>query len=444
MESNPILEQVIRLSEQWDSEVKNNPSSRLLCWLGASSQEQKMVTAFVMVQMSDQNNLDDIFLLSQQSFEKLDSYGKTVLGVITSYIDAWNEKKELSETTGRIEWNVKFDAQKSDAQNFAQNINSLADSLSCDDKMKLILALLPKSTENIPDFRVWIDELLGCKIDERVRFMLYDSYDARLLNPLSKKHTTLFKYIQPNIDLNGAIDQVLENAKQEAKDDISKDSINFQQLIVRMNEAIGYRNESDVLKYGMQAIELAQKNRLLHLEGLVHYFFYSFYTAKNKNSKAEEAIDNAIIYAKQATSENIDGGRMACVQFLVVKANGYFFQNKHRLAIIYYSEALEINAGHDLNIQINLYQMIGMCKRKRGDENAWDYFVKGWELIESTGEENILKNQQYIYYADEMLKINNSDNSKYEAIFNKLWGENWRDSIKKQFKQRRDSLKILK
>lgn len=446
MKSNPVLEQVIRLSEQWNSVVQETPDTRLYCWLGCSSQEQKMVKAFVMLQMSDQSNLNDIFLMSQQSFESPDTYGKSIIGVINTYINTWNEDEKLTEVTGKIEYTVEHNPQKSDIENFINNINNLAEILSCDNETKLIIALFPKSVNDFKEFKGWIDEMLKYKIEEGVRFMLYDSYDSRLFDSLKEKHTVLFKYIQPDIDLNGAINQVLENAKQEAPDDSSKDIISFQQLIVKMNEAIGYRKESNALKYGKQAIELSKKNKLPNLEALVYYFLYSFYSVTKKTGKAEEAIDNAIKYAKQSVEESIEGGVSACVQYLIVKANSYFFQNQLKPAIQYYSEALSMNSMKEgnFNIQINLYQMLGMCKRKRGDYDAWEYFVEGWKLIESLNKKQILSNQQYMYYADEMLKVKDSEKHNYETIFCNLWGDDWQDKMKKQHEKERDSLKILK
>jgi tetratricopeptide (TPR) repeat protein len=448
MKTNPIMERVVRLSEQWRSVVSENREVKVFCWLGNSMSEYKMIQGFTLFHMSEESTLDDIFIGCRQPFDYSTSekYGKTILEMMTAYIESWNRDSRLTAETGIIRWKASYDERQTDAVNFAVNMNKLAGCLSCDgEEKKLIVALLPQRLEDLKSYREWVADTVKAPVSSCVCYMLYDTYDARLFGDFEEKFPFSFKYIIPDADIFGAVNQVLEEKKQEAENEEDRAHIGFQQLLLKLSEASGQGNEKEALSYSRQALELIKDYDQPHMEALIYYFLHSMYVSLKKGENAEETIDKAIGSARAATDKEMEGGRMSCCQYLTVKGNMYFMDKKYEKAISCYSEALELS-GRDcvLGVRIAIYQMLGTCKRMGGYYDSWDCFTEGWKLVE-TQEEQQIKNQASLrYYALEMLKTGNSEERcGYIKRFSELWGEDWEEELEGNKKEQKQRLSVV-
>lgn len=449
MQTNPIMERIVRLSEQFKSSLQEHPDARMFCWLGASASEYKMIMGFTMFHMSNESNLDDIFIACQQPFndDTAENYGQENCKLMDQFIETWNKEDRLTSETGIIDWKSEYDDRKSDTANFVRNINRLAESFSCSKEQKLIVAILPQRIGNLKLLKEWITEVLKQPIDETVCFMLYDNYDERLYDSYDKNYPDKFIYIQPDMDLYGAVNQILENSKQANKDEQEQDVISFQQLLIKVSLAVSQQNEKQAKDYSGQAIELAKKHELYHLEALAHYFMYNLYASLEKDEEAEKSIDQALLYAKKAVDHNIEGSTTSYAQYLIVKGNSFLLRKKYEKAIPFYSEALQITkSDHVSSMSISMCQMLGLCYRKTGDSyTAYDYFKEGWELIEADMTTEAIREQQVLsYYAIEFKKVlRGKEAEQYTQRFEEIWGEDWDDKIKRHHKEQKALFQAL-
>lgn len=448
MQTNPILERIVRLSEQWETTLNDNKDLRMICWQGASMSEYKMIKGFVLFHMSDDSTLDNIFINSHQQFDQssADYYGVSMCEMMGKYIESWNEDESLTSQTGIINWKPEIQAKLSDTVNLVNNLKALAKELECDEDNKLVISILPERLEEPQLFKEWIVELLNSNIDKSLCFMLYDSFDLRLFDSLDKKYANSFIYLQPDFDLYGAMNQVLEDAKKENKSKEEEDLITYQQLLIKLTTAIGEQNEKEALSISKKGIEITKMYDWFQLEALMYYFLHNLYTAMKSKDKAEESIDKAILYARKAMDKGIEGGGLACCQYLVVKANIYLMDKSYKKATPIYTEALKLaeeNASQ--HFQVSMYQMLGLCKRKSGDKDeAWDDLVKGWGIIESFGTEEIRKQHTLPYYALEMCQISRGDEDIfYHRRFNEIWGDDWKDKITANEKKQKQQAKAF-
>lgn len=248
------------------------------------------------------------------------------------------------------------------------------------------------------------------------------------------------------MDLYGAMNQILENKKQEKKDAESQAVINYQQLLLKLSESTGRGDEKKAEEYARTAISIIKDYNFPHMEALIYYLLYSMYVSVNGNNrKIEETLDKAIELSKEAVEKNIAGSRMTCCQYLVTKANTFFFNKKFNNALQLYSEALDISKKDcAAELQISIYQMIGTCKRIAGDFDSWEAFVNGWKIVEKLGEKEI-KNQVILrYYAKEMLKTGSSkERAEYEKRFALFWGEDWQEQIVNHEKENRKKTSVF-
>jgi tetratricopeptide (TPR) repeat protein len=443
------MERIVRLSEQFRSSLQEHPDTRILCWLGASPSEYKMINGFAMYHMSEESNLDDIFVTCQHPFnnEMADKYGQEACRLMDQYIEAWNKEGRLTSQTGLIGWKSEYDDRKSDAANFVRNINRLAESFSCSEKQKLIVVILPQRIEDLKLFKEWIKEILKQPVNNTVCFMLYDTYNERLFDSFDKNYPDTFIYVLPDLDLYGAVNQILENSKQANKDKQEQDIISFQQLLIKVSLAVSQQNEKQALDFAEQAIELTKKHEFYHLEALAHYYLYNLFAALDKEEKAVKELDEALMYAKKAVDHNIEGASTSYSQYLIVKGNSFLFKKKYSKAIPYYSEALQINKNDGMmSLTINMNQMLGLCYRETGDSyTAYDHLTEGWKLIESTMTTEAIREQQVLcYYAIEFGKVlRGEEYIRYDMRFEEIWGEGWRDKLKQQHKEHKSSFQAL-
>lgn len=253
MENNAIMQRVMMLSEMWTESLSKNPKVSVFAWVGASSVEFKTIKGFVMYQTSLEKTLQDTVLCLSQPFEpEVQLYGDQITSDLQNYFREWNKDPMLTEVTGKIEWRAQSITEKgTEAALFAENLHMLAKALKVTGHPeKLVLALFPSALTDVKAFSNWIELLMNAGISDSVRIMLYESRDSMYFKSLSKKKEEEFKYLHPDLDIAGAMNQILEETKAKKGTEEEKDMVSFQQALIKMNEAIGYSDEEDVRYYG--------------------------------------------------------------------------------------------------------------------------------------------------------------------------------------------------
>jgi tetratricopeptide (TPR) repeat protein len=441
------MERIVRLSEQFKSTLEEHPDTRMLCWLGASASEYRMIKGFVMFHLSEESTLDDIFILCSQPFnsDTAEAYGQETCKLMKQYVDTWNGDDRLTSQTGMIAWVPEYDDKQSDAANFAANINQLAKSFSCSEEQKLVVALMPQRIDELKLFGKWVENVLKQPIDNTVCFMLYDSWHERLFDSLNNDYESRFIFIQPDLDLYDAVNQILENSKQANTDKQEQDIAGFQQLLIKLSLAVSRQDEKEAADCAGKAVDLARKYELHHLEALVYYFLFNLYSSLDKDRKAEEYIDRTLLHARKAVDAKTEGSALAFCQYLTAKGNTFLFKRKYGKAIPWYSEAMNLAKDCSESLYINMCQMLGLCYRKEGNTDAaYDCLIEGWKRIETMETDEIRKQQILCYYALELGKVLKGDEEyRYEMRFEEIWGENWKDSLKQQHKEHKASFHAL-
>lgn len=454
MESNPVMERMLRLSEQWRTVLTDEPALRMVCWGGSSLSEYRMIKGFILFHMSEESTLDDIFILCGQPFNSSNAscYGKLTGDLMNEYIQALNKDEAMVSQGGKIDWTYKTeDGEKEDVAEFVGNMNSLADYLipeeSEDESVHLVIAILPSKLSDFEVYREWVRSLLSIEISFKVRFMFYDQLHAPLLDVLQKQYASTFKYLIPDIDLQGAAHEVMENAKQECKSEEDKAAILFQQCLLRLSDAVAIGERRRALKCRQEALQIAQEYQWAHLEAVVHYLMYSLYYAQDDIKPAEAEIDFAISCIKEALKADRQTHLLSYCQYLAGKAILFLMRKQYAKAAEVYNVA--IGAASELENDLllaGLHQMYGICLRETGKSGeSWDSFMTGWKLYEKSGEE-LVAHPMYKFYAMEMLKVNAKDDErqKYVRRFEELWGQEWEKQMQNQLKVNSKEYKIFK
>lgn len=448
MENNPVKQRIIQLTSYWKDAVKAAPEARVFCWMGTASVEYKMIQAFVAYHVSDESDLDDIFFCFKHPFtnETAPGYGKQIIADMAQYINAWNHEPDLVWQTGYIEWQpqpVTITGANTDARYFIENLETLARQLQVKEGEELlVVALFPQAVESYPAWVEWLANVIQAGIPRTIAIMVYDGYQFNGLAPLAKQYPQLFKKLQPDMDMFGAMNQILENIKAGRNNETDKQAVNLQQLVLKLTEAIGQDNAQQVKLYATQAIGICRKHDWPQLEALVHFFVHTWHAHGNRLKKAVECIDAAISRGDEAVQRKIVDNDHIRYHYRIAKGNLFFMRKKFEEAAAEYKLCLGYERnGIDKQMLLSIYQVLGMSLRHSGQKKeAWQCFEEGWQLLDATDEPMVRESMPLRYYAKELLDAApaHAAVAAYQQRFGELWGNNWQQQLKQDFQ----SLKI--
>lgn len=434
MQNNAIMQRVLQLSDLWSQEKKDHPDVRTFIMIGANLVEYKTIKGFVMFQVSEEKNLPDTFLLHQQPFEEDGAtYAAVLLQHLHQYFQQFNEDSKLVEAYGRkILWEYPYGEKTAVSQEeFVRALSSLAASLQIDGRNSvLVISLFPEQVSDFDKLVEWITLLAATRIPSTIRFLLYDNTEAELYKRLVKNNPTA-RYIKPDLDIPGAMNQILEEAKAQKTSQEEIDIIQFQQYLIKLNEAATYTSEKDLLFYKEQCCNITRRHRWLQQEAIVYFFLHNFYAQQNK-AKAIESIDKAIQLADEAVHKGLTSTNQEQFHYRIAKGNLYYFEKKLSEAAAVYKSALALDQK-DANPMMlaGLYQMLASCQRRTESHKATaSTLLAGWELLSRMPEEELKENAMAMFYGKDMLELNDPELKKQTPFMNRLWGNDWLQKIR--------------
>ncbi|TDO20929.1 tetratricopeptide repeat protein [Pedobacter duraquae] len=442
MENNAIMQRVMMLSEMWTAALVEHPQVTTFAWVGASSVEFKTINGFMMYQTSLEKTLADTVLYLAQVYDpEKRSYAENILTDLDAYFKAWNGEPDLVANSGMINWTPTERADTTtESQWFIENLTSLAVALDINGQTeKLVIALIPAAG----DFRAfsgWIGDLIEVGIPNHIRVMLYESRDSMFYKKLEQNKGAEFKYLYPDLDIAGAMDQILEETKAKKQSAEERDLVSFQQGLIKMNESVAYGDEEVLCHYRDFCLKLANQYGWTTQAALVRFFEYSFYASINKEKEAHRAIDQAINITLGATQQKAD---TQIYQYYIAKGNLYFMSSKFEEAAMVYKTCLSLDrTGTQPLMLVGIHQMLGNSLRQSGKKDeAWDNFKSGWDLLSAEGEEALKENAMAMFYARDMLKAANEIMfTVYAPIMDSLWGNGWSARLEEQYQQMQKSI----
>lgn len=432
MQENAVKQRVRMLEAIWDEEIRKpgNEQVRIGCLMGTGTVDYRMIKGFILVQMSGESNLPDIFLCSHFPFRDKKTYGQSLIAGMKQYIDEWN-KHTLSDTHGKVQWQpAVFDKDnESDESYFAANINSLADALEIEEgEETLAVALLPEPNYAPADFSGWLSAVLMNRLSNKVRLILFDLYESKLFGEVEKQFKNEFLRLYPDLDMPGAMSQIAEQAEAVATQPEDKAIASFQKNLLEMNRAIGSGDEKGMQIFRQEALSIAVKNNWPHMEAVVHFFVHGFYMGTEKYELAETEITKAVIKSDLSLEQGTVTDKAMIVQYRITKANMYLVLKQYEKAEEMYKECIDVYKGNDDKAVLSgIYQMLGMCQRKIGRlKDARLSLAEGWQLIRDPAylKDNIMAQ----FYAQQMMKAGMDRKAEYKDWFwemDVLWGKLW-------------------
>ncbi len=423
------MQRVLQLSDLWSQEVKAHPDVRTFAIMGANLVEYKTIKGFVMFQTSAEKSLPDTFLLYPQPFEDEGGiYACRLLQYLHQYFQQFNQDSHLVEEYGsKVLWEHPYPEKSAiTPKELVLALSELATVLHINgDNGVFAIALFPEQVNDFNKLAAWMEQLAATQIPRSLRFILYDNTEAGLYKKLIKNNPAA-KYIKPDLDIPGAMNQILEEAKAQKTSQLEIDMIHFQQNLIKLNEASTYASEKDILFYKKECCTITQRHRWLQQEAIVYFFLHNFYSGIDKK-KAHESIDMAIHLSDEAVLKGLATNSQEQFQYRIAKGNLYYFDKKLAEAATVYKAALALDQKDSNPMMLaGLYQMLASCQRRtEGNKAAADTLQTGWQLLIQMPEEELKENPMPLFYAKDMLELNDPALNKHQPFMDQLWGEGW-------------------
>ncbi|MBC9913108.1 hypothetical protein [Chitinophaga varians] len=434
MQNNAIMQRVLQLSDLWSQEVKTHPEARVFAIMGANLVEYKTIKGFVMFQTSTEKTLPDVFLLYPQPFDgDGGAYAWRLLQQLHGYFQQFNQDSKLVADYGRqVIWEHPYPEKSAvTPKELVAALSSLAAALHIDGRREILaIALFPEQVSDFDQLTAWMTQLAAVEIPVSLRFMLYDNTEAALYKDLVK-HNAKARYIKPDLDIPGAMDQILEEAKAKKTSPEEIDMIRFQQNLIKLNEASTYSSEKDVLFYKKECCTITQRHRWLQQEAIVYFFLHNFYSGIDK-AKALESIDTAIRLSDEAVLKGLTKNNQEQFQYRIAKGNLYYFDKNLSEAANIYKAALALDRKDSNPMMLaGLYQMLASCQRRtEGNKAAAATLLSGWQLLIQMPAEELKENPMPLFYARDMLELNDPRLTQHLPLMNELWGTDWQYRIR--------------
>ncbi|WP_028788400.1 hypothetical protein [Terrimonas ferruginea] len=432
MQENAVKQRVRLLEALWEEESRQpgREHMRLACMMGTGTVDYRMIKGFVMVQMTVEAGLPDVFLCSHHPFRSPENYGRQLVNGMKDYIDAWNQHA-LSDEHGKVEWSPEGDEQDADEVYFTRNLNKLAESLQVTGEGEdyLVMALMPEPNYAPTEFVKWLDAILKAGVSGKVRLLVFDLYGSHLYEGLEKSYKDIFVRLYPDLDMPGAMSQIAEQAMVTAVRPEDKAIASFQKNLLELNKAIGRGEERDIELYRDECLRIAIQQQWPHMEAVVHFFTHGYFMATEKYERAATEIDQAISRADVAVAEAKIEDKALIVQYRITKANMFLLREKYEEAENGYAECIEKYRDSGDNVVLTgIHQMMGMCQRKQGKvKAARKTFADGWLLVKDD-KAYVDGNAMSRFYAQQMMKAGMDRIAEYRDWFEDLekrWGKRW-------------------
>lgn len=430
MQSNPVVEEVLKIQAQWGRIKVQFPEAKLFRWVG-HKMELQMVDAFVKRQMSQAVYTDDVFFLFVHSFSQPDAYGQYMIGDLNKYIDGWYSSKD--NTFKKEKWVMSTPQNRKadyDVPYFIDNINSFFDYLNLPESSFLVISLTPERIENLAYFQEWIGLLVDAdNLHPQIKVMIYDNAEPALFKTIAQRKDEKIIHVKPEIDMERCLQQTIEKVAKDKKDPAAE----FQKLLITASFLLGKSKTKAALTKTDKALFIAQKYSFKELEVTVRVLRSNIFSSLRKTKDALKEIDLAIVAADKDKNLNL--------QTRMLKGTLLIADNDYKKATDIYKSCIPfIDKKNDLNWNLEVHRIYGFCARKIKDkQTAWDAYMECLNAGKMMDKEQA-KLTMLAYAGDDMLQICTSFGHEQDDIykeFETILGENWQDTVKKPKKNRK-------
>lgn len=436
--SNSIQHIADKMLGMWEEAIRNPVK---IVRMVINPGDEIMLKAFYDYMLAIDSDEEDMVFVLECPFLNPDTFSKELLEYVETQIILWNESKKPGDMPfEHIDWKPDYNIEdkENQAMPVVSNFNRLTEILVGDMNVKCSFIFDVGEVSNNRSFQEWFRQALSLPFHKQMIWGITDIKGFEYFN----KFTTLFPddfiSIYPQIDIDGAMEQLAEQAANYDRNDPAASK--FRLALIKLMNSVKKGDAARTDRYSKECLEMALVNVKNDIDWISQ--FVTVYTILYTDKIIRKDMDEALYFSGKAIeSARLGIGKLDPSLAFRLLGNTLFGkggilvrQSKWLEAAEVYRQAADAYKDcKDYLMQAEALRISGWClEKKREYERAADCYIEGFRLIENLSSDLIRRSS----YPLLLLSLwNNSkrteilSDDEMETTLSKVLGSDWKDYL---------------
>lgn len=436
--SNSIQHIADNMLSMWEEAIRN-PVKMVRIVINPG--DEIMIKAFYDYMLAIDSDEEDMVFVLECPFLNPATFSKELLEYVETQIILWNESKKPGNIVfEHIEWKPDYNIEDKENQAMlaVSNFNRLTEILVGDINVKCSFIFDVGEVSDNESCKEWFRQALSLPFHKQMIWGIADIKGFEYFN----KFPTLFPHdfisIYPPIDIDGAMEQLAEQAANYDRNDPAASK--FRLALIKLMNSVKKGDSAQTDRYSKECLDMALVNVKNDINWLSQ--FVTVYTILYTDKIIRKDMDAALYFSGKAIeSARLGIGKLdPSLAFRLLGntlfGNGGILVRKSEwteAAEVYQQAADAYKNCKDYLMQAEALRISGWCwEKKHEDGCAADCYIEGFRLIEKLSSD-LIRNSSYpllllsLLHNSKRMEILSDD--EMEKILSKVLGSDWKDYL---------------
>ena len=436
--SNSIQHIADNMLSMWEEAIRN-PVKMVRIVINPG--DEIMIKAFYDYMLAIDSDEEDMVFVLECPFFNPATFSKELLEYVETQIILWNESKKPGNIVfEHIEWKPDYNIEDKENQAMlaVSNFNRLTEILVGDINVKCSFIFDVGEVSDNESCKEWFRQALSLPFHKQMIWGIADIKGFEYFN----KFPTLFPHdfisIYPPIDIDGAMEQLAEQAANYDRNDPAASK--FRLALIKLMNSVKKGDSAQTDRYSKECLDMALVNVKNDINWLSQ--FVTVYTILYTDKIIRKDMDAALYFSGKAIeSARLGIGKLDPSLAFRLLGNTLFGKGGILVRKSEWTEAAEVYQQaadaykncKDYLMQAEALRISGWCwEKKHKDGCAADCYIEGFRLIEKLSSD-LIRNSSYtllllsLLHNSKRMEILSDD--EMEKILNKVLGSDWKDYL---------------
>lgn len=403
--------------------------------------DEIMIKAFYDYMLAIDSDEEDMVFVLECPFFNPATFSKELLEYVETQIILWNESKKPGNIVfEHIEWKPDYNIEDKENQAMlaVSNFNRLTEILVGDINVKCSFIFDVGEVSDNESCKEWFRQALSLPFHKQMIWGIADIKGFEYFN----KFPTLFPHdfisIYPPIDIDGAMEQLAEQAANYDRNDPAASK--FRLALIKLMNSVKKGDSAQTDRYSKECLDMALVNVKNDINWLSQ--FVTVYTILYTDKIIRKDMDAALYFSGKAIeSARLGIGKLDPSLAFRLLGNTLFGKGGILVRKSEWTEAAEVYQQaadtykncKDYLMQAEAIRISGWCwEKKHEDGCAADCYIEGFRLIEKLSSD-LIRNSSYpllllsLLHNSKRMEILSDD--EMEKILSKVLGSDWKDYL---------------
>ena len=403
--------------------------------------DEIMIKAFYDYMLAIDSDEEDMVFVLECPFFNPATFSKELLEYVETQIILWNESKKPGNIVfEHIEWKPDYNIEDKENQAMlaVSNFNRLTEILVGDINVKCSFIFDVGEVSDNESCKEWFRQALSLPFHKQMIWGIADIKGFEYFN----KFPTLFPHdfisIYPPIDIDGAMEQLAEQAASYDRNDPAASK--FRLALIKLMNSVKKGDSALTDRYSKECLDMALVNVKNDINWLSQ--FVTVYTILYTDKIIRKDMDAALYFSGKAIeSARLGIGKLDPSLAFRLLGNTLFGKGGILVRKSEWTEAAEVYQQaadaykncKDYLMQAEALRISGWCwEKKHEDGCAADCYIEGFRLIEKLSSD-LIRNSSYpllllsLLHNSKRMEILSDD--EMEKILSKVLGSDWKDYL---------------